>query len=270
MHAERCFRFTHAIAREPGDSVAHGLRDRDQGDPSPEVFRQQHAAYVAALREAGVRVDVLPADEDFPDSVFVEDTALCIGSVAILMRPAAPERAAEPSGIRGALSERFDEVLELPDSASVSIEAGDILLSDRDAFIGLSARTSSAGFDALAPHLERLGYRPRRVETPAGVLHFKTDCGLLDSETIFATRRLAASGCFDGYRVVEVPEGEEAAANLIRVNDRVILASGHPRSADRLDALGFRPVALPLDEAAKIDGGPSCLSLRYRPANRSS
>jgi dimethylargininase len=98
------------------------------------------------------------------------------------------------------------------------------------------------------------------------VLHFKTDCSLLDGETVLSTKRLAASGCFDGYRVIEVAEGEEACANSIRFNDVVIAPAGFPLTHARLKAAGYSVVEIGNSECAKIDGGMSCLSLRFAPA----
>jgi len=227
------------------------------------LFREQHEGYVAALDDAGVRVTRLDPLEEFPDSVFIEDAALCLGDVAILMRPGAPTRFGESAALRPTLQEIFSTVIELPAQGDAFIEAGDILVTDDEVLVGLSARTNPDGFRALRAVVGEFGYRARRVETPTDVLHFKTDCGLLDSETVFATRRLAASGCFSGLRVVEAPAAEEAAANLIRVNERVLMSSGYPQTEALLSELGYSVVALPTGEAAKVDGGPSCLSLRF-------
>ncbi|MDX1515034.1 MAG: dimethylarginine dimethylaminohydrolase [Gammaproteobacteria bacterium] len=255
------YRFTHAIVRAPGGSVVRGLRSSGAGDPDPAAFLAQHRDYVAALEDAGLDVTVLPALEDFPDSVFVEDAALCLPGTAITLKPGAPTRAGETAALRPILGKRFDSVIELPGDGTV--DGGDVLFAGEEAFIGLSARTDEEGCAALSSVLADLGYRVRRVASPPGVLHLKSDCGLLDSETIFATRRLAASGCFSGYRVIEAPGGEEAAANLVRVNDVVLLRSGFPRARTLLEAAGFALKILDADQAALVDGGLSCMSLRF-------
>ncbi len=105
----------------------------------------------------------------------------------------------------------------------------------------------------------------RALETPEGVLHFKTDCSLLDAETILATERLDTSGCFEGYRVIHTAAGEEAAANAIRFNDLVVMPSGFPKTRDRLLEAGYNLREIGNSEAAKLDGGMSCLSLRFTP-----
>lgn len=143
------------------------------------------------------------------------------------------------------------------------MDGGDILVTETEILVGLSDRTDQAGFDALSKIVRDLGYTTRAVHTPAGVLHFKSDCGLLDEETIFATKALAASRCFEGYRVIEAPDGEGPAANLIRVNDHVLMSEGHPRTQELLTKAGYEIVTLPNSEAAKVDGGLSCMSLRF-------
>ena len=257
----RSFRFTQFLSRRPAMSVVGGLRDGDGSDPDAALFAEQHAAYVATLESIGGRVTLLPALEKFPDSVFIEDPAICSGNTAIVLRPGAASRFGEAAALRPTLVEIFGDVIDLPGDGFV--DGGDVLLSDEDAFIGLSARTDQMGFDALAGVLGDLGYRTRKVETPPSILHFKTDCGLLDSESIFASRTLAATDCFSGYRVIEAPEGEEAAANLIRVNDVVLVSSGHPKTEALLASHGYDVRILDTSEAAKVDGGLSCMSLRF-------
>lgn len=261
MLTGRSYRFGTAITRLPSMSVIQGLRDGGGPDPSAENFLLQHAAYVAALKASGAQVDELPALEDFPDSVFVEDSALCLKEAAIVLRPGAPSRFGEAALIRPALEKRFSKVLDLPGDGF--LDGGDVLLSDEDAFIGLSARTNQAGFDALAAILETFGYSPVKIETPASILHFKTECGLLDSKTIFSTANLASIGCFENYHVILTPEGEEGTANIVRFNDNVLLSQGYPKSEALLKSHGYNVVIIDTSEPAKIDGGLSCMSLRF-------
>ncbi len=253
--------FSRAIARLPANSAVRGIRAEDRGAPDPARMRADHAAYVAALRAAGVRVSLLEALEEFPDSVFVEDVALCLPEGAVLLKPGAPSRAGEVAAIRSALEAHFDEIRAI--SGPGSIEGGDILVTPREILVGLSARTGREGAGELAAIVAGWGYRLRICQTPEGILHFKTACSLLDAETVLATPRLAGTGCFAGYRVLQPPAGEEAAANAIRVNDRVFLPAGFERTAEMLSDAGYRVVALRNDEFALLDGGMSCLSLRF-------
>lgn len=261
------FHFDHAVVRAPAASVVRGLRAVDRGAPTREGVQREFDAYVSALGAAGVQVQILPALDDFPDSIFVEDPALVFSEGAILLRPGAPSRLGEAQALAPVLHDRFDKVLELTEGF---VEGGDVLTLTDAVLIGLSSRTSETGAFALGLLLEQLGRRARIVTTPAGVLHFKTDCSLLDEETILATSRLAGSGVFDGYRVLLAPLGEEAAANALRVNDRVFLGDRFPRTADLLRGAGYELVLLPGAQIARLDAGFSCLSLRWKAAGRAT
>lgn len=259
----RSYRFTHAITRAPNASVVDGLRAEDRGPPDPVHFQAQHAAYVAALAEAGAEVTELAPLEDHPDAVFVEDTALCLPGLAVLLRPGARSRRGEVAAIAPALEAAYGEVLALQGPGTV--DGGDILVTGREVLVGRSARTDAAGIGALARLLAPRGEAVRGVEVPTGVLHLKSDCAVLDDETVLATPRLAGLGAFAGYRLLETPAGEEAAANLVRVNEVVLAPAGYPRTAEMLARAGYEVRTLAVGEAAKLDAGLSCLSLRFTP-----
>lgn len=263
---DRSFRFTHAIVRAPAESAVSGLRAVDTGAPDIGLMRAHHADYVAALRQEGATVIELPALAAYPDAQFVEDTALCLGEGAVIMRPGAASRLGEAAEMAPTLAALYDEVVRIEGPGT--IEGGDILTTETEILVGRSARTDAAGIAELAGLVGRWGYRLRELATPPGVLHFKTDCSLLDAETILSTERLAAAGCFADYRVILTAAGEEAAANSIRFNDAVIVPAGFPKTAERLDRAGYRVVSIGNSECAKLDGGMSCLSLRFTPARR--
>ena len=260
----RSYRFTHAITRRPATSILHGLRAVDTGAPALAIMARHHADYIAALRSTGAVVVELPALEAYPDSVFVEDTALCLPQGAVVMRPGAPSRLGEAAEMAPHLAALYGDAraIDGPDSF---IEGGDILTTEREILIGRSARTNSAGIAELAHKIADWGHKIREVVTPPGVLHFKTDCSLLDGETILSTARLAASGCFDGYKVIHTAAGEDACANTIRFNDLVLMPAGFPRTRDILDKAGYTVREIGNSECAKLDGGMSCLSLRFSP-----
>ncbi len=261
MPQHRSFEFTHILARTPGESVTRGIRTGGGDDPVPEKFVQEHEAYIQALAAAGVKTIVLPKLEQFPDSVFIEDAALCFDGKVLLLRPGAASRFGEAAALETDLLKVFGAVTKLPGNGHV--DGGDILLTNSVAFIGLSKRTDRDGINALIPILGNHGYTVKIVPTPKGVLHFKSDCGLLDHRTIFSTKILASSGCFEGFNIIEAPEGEEAAANLVRVNDFVLLRKGFPKTRTLLERSGYQILTVSTEQAAKIDGGLSCLSLRF-------
>jgi len=253
--------FDSAIVRTPSPSVVNGLRAEDRGSPTYDGVLAEHRAYVAALETAGVAVQTLDALDDFPDSIFVEDPALVFTEGAVLLHPGAPSRAGETAFMEPVLEKRFATVLRIAEGFA---DGGDVLTLPDRVMIGLSARTDRIGALALAACLTRLGRRSQIVETPPGVLHFKTDCSLLDDETVLSTGRLAASGVFNGKRVLLTPPGEEAAANALRVNDAVLVGAHFPATRALLEKNGYEVVALGTAEIGKIDAGLSCMSLRWK------
>lgn len=251
--------FTTAMTRTPARSAVDGLRALDNGNPDMVVMLGQHRDYLTALKTAGVVVVELPPLDAFPDAQFVEDTALCLPGLAIMMRPGAETRQGEVPPMRDALALIFDEIVDIK---SGFIEAGDILVTEREVLVGRSVRTNDDGIANLEHILNQKGYVMRVVDTPPDVLHFKTDCGLVGEGAVVSTNRLAVSGCFDGLDVYLIPEGEEAAANMIRVNDHIIMPSEFPNTEAMLRDAGFNVLTVGNSECAKIDGGMSCLSLR--------
>lgn len=257
------WRFTHAIARPPAASIVDGLRAVDQGQPDLDTYLAEHSAYLETLRACGVETILLRPLEAYPDSVFVEDAALCLPEGFIVLRPGAPSRRGEADE----MAADFDRLgYTYRRISRGGIDGGDILVTDRRVMVGKSDRTDNDGFSELEQLLAGWGYAARRVDTPAGVLHLKSDCAILDSDTVLSTRRLAQSGCFKDFRILELPPGEEASANCIRVNDHVLVPEGYPVTAELLDSSGYKVVTVPAGQAALLDGGLSCQSLRFRPA----
>jgi dimethylargininase len=258
------YRFSHAITRRPALSITQGLRAIDTGSPDLTLMTSHHADYIAALRSTGATVIELPALDEYPDSVFVEDTALCLPQGAIIMRPGAPSRLGEAAEMAPHLADLYDQIRPITGPESY-IEGGDILVTESEILVGRSARTNAIGIAEMTSLVAPWGHKVREVLTPPGVLHFKTDCSLLDGQTILSTVRLAASGCFAGYRIILTAPGEEAAANSIRFNDLVIMPAGFAATRARITAAGFTVHEIGNSECAKLDGGMSCLSLRFSP-----
>lgn len=251
------FDFDRAIVREPGESVVDGLRT--EGDaPRYDLVLAEHRTYVAALESAGLVVEILPPLVEHPDSVFVEDPAFVLAEGAILLRPGAPSRFAEPAALAPVLGRHFTHIATVDEGF---VDGGDILVLPEEILVGLSARTDRAGAERFGALARDLGRRVRIVEPPSGLLHLKTGCALVDERTVLAAPSLAP--LFPGYDVMPTPAGEEAAANLIRVNGRVLLAAGYPETSKLLAERGLDVVAIHASEIAKIDAGLSCMSLRW-------
>ena len=256
----RVFDFDRAIVREPAESVVHGLRTGSEA-PTLAGVLAEHRAYVAALESAGVTVEALPALPGHPDSVFVEDPAFVLPEGAILLRPGAPSRLGEAASLRPILERHFAAVAEVDEGF---VDGGDILILPDEILVGLSARTDAQGARRFCGLVGDLGRQARIVEPPPGLLHLKTGCALIDEKAVIAVPAMAA--LFPGYEVLITDEGDEHSANLIRVNDRILMGAGFPRTAAMLSERGIEVVETPASEIARIDAGLSCMSLRWRSA----
>jgi dimethylargininase len=257
-------RFTQAIVRRPTYNFADGLTTAEMGIPGVDLALQQHTAYCAALVRNGCTVTELPEDERFPDGTFVEDTALILPGIgAILTRPGAESRAGEVDAIGEVLSVHFDELARI--TAPGTLDAGDVCEAGSHVFIGLSVRTNEEGARQLAAWLSGHGLVPITVDirdTP-GILHLKSGVTALDERRLLAIDGLGTHAAFRDYDVVIVPKGEEYAANAVRVNDVVFVADGYRHTHAMLRGLGYQLEVLEMSEFAKMDGGLSCLSLRF-------
>jgi dimethylargininase len=256
-------RFTRALLRPPGSTYPTGLTTATDGPPVLATALEQHHRYAAALEECGLTLTMLPADARFPDGCFVEDTAVLARAGAIVTRPGAPSRAGETDSVTEVLRSSFASVLAI--EAPGTVDGGDVCETDDGYLIGVSARTNEAGARQLAALLERLGCAATLIDirrAPA-LLHLKSGIAYLGDGRLAMTSELMALAAFARYERVAVAAEERYAANCVRINDRVIVASGYPRFADRLAALGYDPLPLEMSEFRKMDGGLSCLSLRF-------
>lgn len=255
--------FRHAIVRTPAESFAKGLTTADLGAPDFRLALAQHEAYCEALLACGLALTRLPADAAHPDSMFVEDTAILLPRCAVLTRPGAASRSGEVAGIRPALEPFFPDLFEIGDPGTV--DGGDICEAGETVFIGVSERTNPAGARQLAKMLQREGYRTAEIDVRGvrGILHLKSGLSALDHHRLAVIPELRSHPAFHGFELVTVGSAESYAANAVRVNDRLLIAEGYPRFADDARRLGYDPLPLEMSEFRKMDGGLSCLSLRF-------
>jgi len=253
----RVFDFDRAIVRQPAPSVVDGLRSGGE-PPSYDRVLAEHRAYVAALEAAGVAVETLPPLPEHPDSVFVEDPAFVLPEGAVLLRPGAPSRFAEAELLAPALRRRFGRVAQVEEGF---VDGGDILILPDEILVGLSDRTDETGARRFCDILAGLGRSARIARPPRGLLHLKTGCALIDEGAVLAVPAMAS--LFPGFEVVTTARGEEHSANLIRVNDRILMGAAFPNTAAALRERGLEVVETPASEIAKIDAGLSCMSLRW-------
>jgi dimethylargininase len=255
--------FTRAIVRPPADTFANGLTSSSLGPPDVEKAREQHRTYCRALERAGLRITELEQSRSFPDSTFVEDVAVLTGSAAMITRPGAQSRRGEADLIRDALSQCDFSLAEI--AAPGTLDGGDVCDADGHFLIGLSARTNDGGAEQLARWLSVNGRTSTIIDVRGidALLHFKSGFAYVGDDTIVAGGALVDHPVFRRYRVVPVVPEEADAANCVRINDRVLVPEGNPKLSRALGELGFIPEIVDVSEFQKMDGGLSCLSLRF-------
>jgi dimethylargininase len=256
-------RFTRAVVRPPAATFANGITASGLCPPDLPLALEQHEAYCRALERLGLSLVRLDADPRFPDSTFVEDAAIVTPGGAILTRPGAPSRAGEVPAIGAALRMWFPDLAEIV--APGTVDGGDVCDAGDHFFIGLSHRTNREGAAQLAEWLARLGLGSSVIdirEIPA-LLHLKTGLSWLGERRLLAAGEIAQHAALSGWEVVRVPEGEEYAANCIRVNDTLLVPRGFPVTEALLGGLGHQAFPLDISEYRRMDGGLSCLSLRW-------
>jgi dimethylargininase len=250
--------FTTAIVRPPGPDFERGITTSSLGPPDYEKALGQHAAYCDALTSCGLELISLEPDPNFPDCPFVEDTAVVTAEIAVIARPGDPRRRGEEADIAGVLAGyRRLEQIESPGT----LDGGDVLDAGNRFFIGLSGRTNEEGARQLTAILESIGHTVSIV--PAGpMLHLKSAVNYAGGALAVA-RQLARADCFAEYERIAVPDEESYAANCLYVNGRLIMAAGFPRTKELLGGLGHEIIELEMSEFMKMDGGLTCLSIRF-------
>ena len=255
--------FRHAIVRIPGTNFAEGLTTVNLGVPRHNGVMRQHSRYCKALQECGLAITTLDADLRYPDSTFVEDTAVLTPRGAILTRPGALSREGEVAAIRETISRFFPATLEIETPGT--LDGGDICEADGHFFLGLSHRTNEEGVRQLAVHLAGQGYTSSIIDVRGmtSILHLKSGISYIGENTIVVMEEMAGNELFRNYELIRVSAEESYAANCVRVNERVLVAAGYPHLTEKLADRGFNPLALEMSEFQKMDGGLSCLSLRF-------
>jgi len=255
--------FTHAIVRTPGANFDEGLTTVSLGAPSLDRVLGQHHHYCHALAECGLAVTSLEPDLRYPDSTFVEDTAILTARGAVLTRPGANSREGEVEAIRDAVLRFFPEPLTIESPGTV--DGGDICETEDHFFIGLSHRTNDEGAQQLARHLASFGYTSSTIDVRpmTTILHLKSGISYIGDNTLVVMEEMAENSQFQDFELIRVSEEESYAANCVRVNGHVLVAAGFPKLIADLRAHGFSPLVLEMSEFQKMDGGLSCLSLRF-------
>ena len=256
-------KFSQAIVRPPSTSFPEGLTQADLGVPDLELAMQQHATYCTALEKCGLSLTRLEPDPRYPDSTFVEDTAILTARSAILTHPGAVSRRGEVSSVEAALAQIYPSLTTIKPPGT--LDGGDVCQVENHFFIGLSERTNETGAQQLAELLTEDGYTASYVDIRDldNTLHLKSGMANLGDRRLVLTQEMETQDAFQGYEIITVVQEENYAANCLRVNDFVLIPAGHPRTEAKISKLGYTTLTLEMSEFEKMDGGLSCLSLRF-------
>ena len=253
------YSFKNAIIRKPNKSIQNGLSSQNL-HPQYGIVLEEHYNYIKAIEEAGLKINLLEPLEEYPDSIFVEDPALTFKSSVIILNPFDPSRNGEKNIIKEEIKHLFDNMLFVQEGF---VEGGDILNINNHFIIGLSNRTNKLGAKNLSSILHKLGATVEICKTPDNILHFKSECSMIDDDTILVSSKIAQLEFLkSNYHLIELPIGEEGAANALRINDKLLLPDGFSKAEDMLSKK-YDIIKIKVNEIDKVDAGLSCMSLRW-------
>ncbi|MCP5381426.1 MAG: N(G),N(G)-dimethylarginine dimethylaminohydrolase [Kordiimonadaceae bacterium] len=252
--------FKYAIVRKPCKALIDGLSEANLGKPDYDKALLQHADYINALNECGLDVKILEALDDYPDSCFVEDVALMTPNCAIITRPGAPSRRGEVEFIKEAVFQFYKKVEEIKGPGL--LEAGDIMMVGNHYYIGLSNRTNQEGANQLIAILEKYGMSGSVVEM-SEMLHLKTGLGYLENNILLACGEFIRKPEFQSFNMIKINEKQSYSANSVWINGTVLVPKGFPETVKLIKEAGYKIREVDVSEFRKLDGGLSCLSLRF-------
>jgi dimethylargininase len=263
-HSSAAVQFTRAIARLPSENLSAGIASPiGGGNPDSTLALAQHGQYCNALRACGLQVEILPADARHPDSTFIEDTAVLTSHAAIITRPGASSRLGETAITLVTVRGLFETIRQIRPPGT--LDGGDVCEVDGQFIIGLSERTNAEGIRQLTAFLAEFGYKSLVIDIREckSLLHLKSGMSYIGGGVFVISPETPFAEALAQYQLITVAAEESYAANCVRVNEQVLLAAGFPRTAETLTAHNFRLLTVPMSEFRKMDGGLSCLSLRF-------
>jgi len=242
--------FSHAILRKPCKRISEGITTANLGKPDYELALLQHEKYAEALRKCGLNLKILPADERFPDSTFVEDTAILTEKLAVITRPGAKSRRGEIDSIKKVLTEIYDKIETIAEPGT--LEGGDVLHVEDHFYIGLSNRTNREGARQFIRILNKYGYSGSIVQD-IPCLHLKTSIAYLHNNILLLSGDLQKYNEFQDFDHIIVPENESYAANSIWVNNKIIIPEGYLVTQKQIESKGYETISVDTSEFRKID-----------------
>jgi len=255
--------FKNVIVRRPSKAIVDGITSAPElGKPDYELALKQHDDYIEALKSCGVNVDVLDADDEYPDSCFVEDTAVLTPNVAIISNPARDSRNGEAMRMLSTIQKYYAEDKIEYINAPGTLEGGDIMMVGNHFYVGKSDRTNDEGAKQFIEILEKYGHTGSIV-TLDEMLHLKTGVNYIENNNMLVFGEFINKEEFSKYNKLIINENEAYSANCIWMNDKVIVPKGYPHTKSMIEKAGYEVIEVDTSEYKKIDGGLSCLSLRF-------
>lgn len=252
--------FSHGIVRAPSKNFQDGLTTSNLGEPNYIKATKQHSNYVKALKKCGIDLITLRTDERFPDSTFVEDTAIVNEDLAVITNLGAPSRRGEEGEIKNVLEKYFDNIESIENPGT--LEGGDVLRIENEYLVGLSSRTNREGAKQFENILKKYGYSCALIPLTK-FLHLKTGVSYIGDNNLIVSGELSGNPIFKNYNLIKVEEDESYASNCIRINNYVLIAEGFKKFKNTIKSLGYKILEIDVSEFRKMDGGLSCLSLRF-------
>jgi len=252
--------FKNAIVRRPGKSMVDGIGPGTLGKVDHENALKQHDAYVEALKKTGVKVTVVESLEEYPDSCFVEDTAVLTRNCAIICNPGAASRNGEQVSIHESVKNFYENIEEIKFPGTV--DGGDVMMVGDHFYVGISARTNKEGAEQFIGFLRKYGLDGTAVPLNE-MLHLKTGLAYLENNNLLIAGEFIQDPMFKDFNKVIIPDDEGYAANCIWMNDYVLVPMGYPKVKKAVEDLGYKIIEVDTSEYKKLDGGLSCLSLRF-------
>ena len=252
--------FNHAIVRTPCKNVVYGLTTQKTVCADYTKSIEQHENYIKLLEELGLNIDILSSEEKFPDSTFIEDTAVLTPYLAVLCNPGADSRKGEISSVRNFLKTKFSKIETIEGPGT--LDGGDVLEINDQFYIGLSSRTDQNGAEQLLTILSKIGKTGSIIPIGEG-LHLKSSVSYLGENYLLINSESINMSHFSKYECITTAFDEGYSANSISINGTVIMPDGFSKTKTKVENAGFIVKTLNVSEFKKLDGGLSCLSLRY-------
>lgn len=251
--------FRKAIVKEPSKSMVYGISTANLGVPDYQTALEQHRQYKKALEDYGLSVDVMEPDENYPDSVFIEDTAVLTPEFAVITNPGHYKRQGEIFAVEVKMRELYSSIYYIKSPGTM--DGGDVMKCNGHFIVGQSARTNKEGIQQFREIVAGYGYEVTIVRLTS-ILHLKTGVTCLGEKQVLISADLKDNPVFEGFKKILVPEDESYAANSLEVNGKILIPKDFPKTRQLIEHSGFKTKSIDVSEFRKLDGGLTCLSLR--------